>query len=101
MKVISKYKGGNTSMNEVLPYGFETELEIKRSKEDEVISDGISHYTNEKGEVIGWCQFNGHTVPSGNFEGFSFVGANGERYDHTFINHSIGPKPLSHIFNKL
>ncbi len=82
------------SLSPILPLGFETELIVKTTAEKKLLSGGRPIY-NRKTKTI-------ETPPEvfapiGNYEGFTFVGLDGEIYDDSLLF----PFKLEKIFEKI
>ena len=82
------------SLSPILPLGFETELIVKTTAEKKLISGGRPMY-NRKTQTI-------ETPPEvfapiGNYDGFTFVGLDGEIYGDSLLS----PFKLEKIFEKI
>lgn len=83
----------NSCLAEILPVGFETELIPRYTDKDKV----IFNETVENGKVT-----NPEIIaPAGTFDGFTFMGANGNIYGDYIIKNMVGYVSLDKIFDKL
>ena len=97
IKVRVKFTTANISFNEILPFGYETELVSVLSTEDRVIVNDWYRYHDKKhvkiaDEVIS---------PAGDYLYSRFVGANGETYTSDIITNMVGYKSFGEIFDKI
>lgn len=74
VRVIKKFN--NPTLDEILPLDFETVVTAKISPFEKLIHKGI---TTKKIHIPAM------TVPAGEYDGFTFVGANGETYDSQIL----------------
>lgn len=95
MKVRVILQTNNVSMNQVLPFGFETEIETITQEHDHTVSK--SHRTKEGG----WQVYHEVVWKKGDYKDYRFKGFNGNMYDSHFIYCAIGHKPLKEIFEKI
>lgn len=93
VKVILETK--NVSMNQVLPLGFETEIEPILHEDDKSVT---KHHRLKDGSIR---SFENVVWNKGDFKDYRFVGANGQTYDGSFIKNSIGYKSLKDVFEKI
>ncbi len=94
MKV--RMKVNHPLLADILPLGFDTELLIKRSKEDVLVPE---MYSLRKGKMI--LLSPSYIIPAGNYEGYIFMGDNGEVYGDAVINYVLGPRAISEVFEKI
>ena len=98
IKVRVKVDLKNPFMCEVLPIGFETEIVPKLSTKERVVPAWkTSRWNKETQKVETFVHYPEYIIPIGNFEGYSFVGADGFKYGDNFL----GTKPLDEIFEKI
>ncbi len=97
-KVRVKVELSNPFLRDVLPMGFETVIEPKLSTKERIIPAWKSNKWNKETLRVDTYELcPAIVVPIGNFEGYSFIGANGSRYNDKFL----GSTPLDEIFTKI
>lgn len=96
VKVIKDFK--NPFIRVVLPMGFETEITPKLSTKEKIVPAWKSSKWNKvtlKIETFELCPE--IIIPIGNFEGYTFIGADGFKYSDNYL----GTTPLNEIFEKI
>jgi len=88
----------NPIIAKVLPVGFETVIEPKLSTVEKVIPAWYhKKWNKETMKVDKELLCPEKIIPIGNYEGYTFVGADGNRYN----DHLLGFTPLDEVFTKL
>lgn len=82
IRVKVKVKKQYLSLKDILPFGFETELVVKLSTEEKLIYGGRPMYNKSTKTIITPPEF---FAPIDNYEGYTFVGANGETYGDSLL----------------
>jgi hypothetical protein len=94
VKVVKTFN--NSFSQKVLPIGFETEIIPILSTTEKIIPAWIL----KKWYMVGIKPFElcpEKIIPIGNFEGYSFIGIDGFKYNEKFL----GKIPLDEIFEKI
>jgi len=86
MLVKVKKEFNHKLLKEILPLNYEFDLIVKLSTKPKVIHSGSNLDGSNKGKPI----FPRVVAPIGNYEGFSFIGANGLNYEDKTIQQIQG-----------
>lgn len=92
-----KVKEEFNHIKDVFPLGFETEIYIVVTDEDEH-KPAVMVYSKEEGKDVVWLE--AHTVPKGTYVGMVFKGINGEEYGDKWLS-SVHNKSVSDLFEKI
>jgi hypothetical protein len=100
IKIEVIFSSKNPSMQEVLPIGYKTTIEVYTTPED-VLIPVKKLVDKDKNGNYRIHIYHEVFIPKGNYCGYRFKGANGHYYDDSFIYRTVGPKPMSEMFKKL